>query len=268
MDQERGSPPVGREEEYKFFNELINSKFHISVPPTIFVVGNKNQGKTYVLRCLTEGNMRCTWVNLEEEQRSRNVFESILLQISFGEKKVPVCENSVAFTTLIREKLKKNNRRKQDDAGGETWPYFFIFDRVDRAVEKNAKMITLFMRLAHQTMCNVCCIFISNLPWMNMRIGYKPEVTIVFSEYDNRDIIELLTRKSNCSEEDKPLYTSLAKIVLEVFQGASRDVYELRYIIDALFEDYIEPVKSGRCGYKTILFISDQPYFSSTTRKH
>lgn len=88
----------------------------------------------------------------------------------------------------------------------------------------------------------------SNVPWINFNTipGLNPPVMINFHPYNTDTIIDILTHEYQGSDEDRQLYKYFSNIIVDVFQGASRDVTELKYIIDFLFDEYMEPVRSGK----------------------
>lgn len=75
-------------------------------PPAIFVTGGRSQGKTTVMKRVTERSRRCVWVNCEENHRSLVLFEAILSQMRPNASKSAIfCENSVVFSTQLRKTI-------------------------------------------------------------------------------------------------------------------------------------------------------------------
>lgn len=112
------------------------------VPPAVYVSGRKNQGKTYVLKKVLKENCgRYAWINMEEEHRSRDVYRSILAQISEGGKHgngnapAPYCENVVSFITQLQVLIDENISRYEPNEQENTLHYpFFLVSSSSRVI--------------------------------------------------------------------------------------------------------------------------------------
>lgn len=95
---------------------------------------------------------------------------------------------------------------------------------------------------------NLCVVMISCLPWNHIQtiVGLNPPITMTFPRYDENTLIDIIAKEYPGTEENSELYRSFAKIVVDVFQKASRDVFELKYLIMSLFDIYIDPVNAGK----------------------
>lgn len=94
----------------------------------------------------------------------------------------------------------------------------------------------------------MCCIIISCLPWLHLQTSQrlKPPLTVTFSHYDKDAILNIIVSKHSGLAKNSEIYRGFAKIVVDIFQGACKNVSELGYLTEKLFDKYIEPVKDGK----------------------
>lgn len=220
-----------RDKEKDFILKFFGPK--TSVPfPSLFIYGHTATGKTYLMcNIMKDLKLPHAWVDCHETNTARQIFKSIIQQLSDDSDYHDKIYNNCDLVNIIKKILK--NR---------TETTYIIFDSAEVFCKEDA-LISIFVRLQDLTKTNICTIFLSELPWTkyrNVMNSFNP-ISLHFPNYSRDQISEILSQ--DCpSDHSKNFYEGYISVILKTFFTVTRNLRELRHIAEIHFEKYCEPL--------------------------
>lgn len=240
-----------------------------ALPASIYIYGDHGTGKTVVLtEFLKNIPHKSVTIDCVESYTPKIVYESVLNQL-FNHSLEPnnnyasykKCDNGRDFVDALNDL----------DADGS---YVIRFDDAQRMRDMEANVLSIFLRLRECTTLNICCLFVSTLPFEKLfPVGSFPMPIIVhWPNYTQKEVLSILgcsypvfskrlydhyvhSKQIDKAEKarrtdiidglERNFYENFFNLFLNTFFRTCRDLNELRLIGQDCFTKYCEPVMDG-----------------------
>lgn len=240
---------------------------HTALPPSIFIFGDHGTGKTAVLtEFMSQLHHKSLTIDCVECYTSKIIFETVLNQLF---------DHSLEPDDHYSSYKKCDNGRDFVDALNELSPdrsYVIRFDDAQRMRDVEANVLSIFLRLRELTSLNICCMFVSTLPFEKLfPVGSFPMPIIVhWPNYTQKEVLSILVgtypafskrlydhyvhskSKKELTEKmrradiidglERSFYENFFNLFLNTFFRTCRDLNELRIISQDCFIKYCEPI--------------------------
>ncbi|XP_076045047.1 origin recognition complex subunit 5 [Oratosquilla oratoria] len=201
-------------------------------------------GKTFITKSvLSTLEVTVSHVDCVEFYSSRMLYETVLNQLA-GAKLTKEnrycgyasCDNMGDFVKHIQDigARDKNSRMA------------IVMEQSDRLRDCDANILPGLCRLQELSGVNICIIFTSMLPFDKFRpsTGVLDPITIHFPQYSKDELVQIFMLECP-AEHSEAFYHNYVSLLLSVFYLATKNLQELRHLIQMNFPKYCEPVLRG-----------------------
>ncbi|XP_018496020.1 origin recognition complex subunit 5 [Galendromus occidentalis] len=229
-------PLVGRQEQLEDLETLLGLECGIPVQ-SVYVYGDSGSGKTFCVKHALRG-LNHVWLNCIEILMPRCAFSSIINSLKVSEvleklediTKLTSCDTSSDFIRIFTQTLPIDEK------------LFIVFDDAHRL--RDLDLLTFFLRLQELSKRQVCCIFISTVPFSHLvsttDFFWPHEVHL--PNYSQEELCGVLIQAKAHGYSDE-FYESYVKLVISMFKNVTTNAKELVHIAKTNFEYYAAPCK-------------------------
>lgn len=267
---------------YPCRSEIINQLFiglnlgqctTTALPGSIYIYGDSGTGKTTIIRqFLRHIEHRSVIIDCVECYTSKIIYETVLNQLFDHQLTADNNYSSYARCDNARDFVSAIHRLPSTDSA-----YIIVFDDAHRLRDLEANVLTVFLRLRESTALNICCLFLSALPFEKLYpIGSFPmPLCVHWPNYSQKETFQILISKfaqykaalqshfcdhsplaigdeerarrfSIISALPVDFFENYLNLFLNTFFRTCRDLNELRLVSRDCFERYCAPVLEGQ----------------------
>jgi origin recognition complex subunit 5 len=223
-----------------------------TAPRTLLIQGNPATGKTLTLRhYLKSIKVNHSFIECDQCLSTKILWKRVMssLQRDSGlikgsriENESQVTSSFQGFLKSLKDFLRKHKYRKL---------HYIVLDRADQVMEDGEELFTNFSRIQESLQVeNISVIFVTS-PVMPRRLITLSVPTIFFTNYSNKDTVEILVRNKLCQFPESLLISQSAEdlfwenyvnLIVDSYFTFTTNITLLRRILIRLWDKFIEPI--------------------------